>query len=69
MAGVAARDAERAARREPDQAARTAVSFSGAISICNPLGACQSPRPATSTVYLDYMTGSFIETSTDSAAP
>jgi hypothetical protein len=46
-----------------------AVSFLGDVSICNPLGACQSPRPATSTVYLDYMTGSFIETSTDSSAP
>lgn len=46
-----------------------AVSFSGDVTICNPLGACLSPRPATSTVYLDYMTGSFIETSTDSSAP
>jgi hypothetical protein len=46
-----------------------AVSFSGDVTICNPLGACQSLRPATSTVYLDYMTGSFIETSTVSSAP
>jgi hypothetical protein len=46
-----------------------AVYFSGDVTICNPLGACQSPRPATSTVYLDYMTGSFIETATVSSAP
>ena len=45
-----------------------AVTFSGDIAICNPLGSCLSPRPATSTVYLDYLTGDLIETSTVSPA-
>jgi hypothetical protein len=45
-----------------------AVTFSGDIAICNPLGSCLSPRPATGTVYLDYFTGDFLESSTMSPA-
>lgn len=36
-----------------------AVQFSGDITICDPNGVCYSPRPATTTVYLDYATGEF----------
>lgn len=36
-----------------------AIQFSGEITICNPFGKCFSPRPATTTVYLDYVTGNF----------
>ncbi len=44
-----------------------AVKFSGDITICNPLGVCYSPRPSTTTVYLDYATGEF--RTTDSFSP
>jgi hypothetical protein len=36
-----------------------AVQFLGDMTICSPLGACLSPRPGTTTVYLDYATGDF----------
>jgi hypothetical protein len=45
-----------------------AVQFSGDITICNPLGACYSPRPSTATVFLDYATGDFLTTETFSPA-
>ncbi len=42
-----------------------AVRFTGDIEICPPPpGPCRSPRPATSTVFLDYATGAFLSTST-----
>lgn len=44
------------------------VRFSGDITICNPLGVCYSPRPATTTVYLDYATGEFRTSGTFSPA-
>jgi hypothetical protein len=39
-----------------------AVEFSGDMTICNPLGVCESPRPGTLTVFLDYSTGDFLST-------
>jgi hypothetical protein len=36
-----------------------AVTFTGDMTICNPLGACPSPRPGTVTVFLDYQSGAF----------
>lgn len=44
------------------------VQFSGDITICNPLGVCYSPRPSTTTVYLDFATGEFRTSSTFSPA-
>ena len=45
-----------------------AVKFSGEISICNPLGVCESPRPSLTTVYLDFATGTFLTSDTFSPA-
>jgi hypothetical protein len=45
-----------------------AVQFSGDITICNPLGTCYSPRPSTTTVFLDYATGDFRTAETFSPA-
>ncbi len=36
-----------------------AVTFAGDVTICNPLGTCYSPRPGTTTVFLDYLSGDF----------
>jgi hypothetical protein len=44
---------------KPDQFV-WAVTFAGEETICNPLGACFSPRPGTTAVYLDYFTGVFL---------
>jgi hypothetical protein len=40
-----------------------AVRFSGDVTICSPVGTCWSPRPATTTVILDFRTGEFLESS------
>lgn len=48
----------------PDDLLVWAVRFSGDVTICPPDEACLSPRPATSTVYLDYFSGAFVGTST-----
>ena len=37
-----------------------AVRFTGDVTICNPVGVCDSPQPAVATVYLDYFTGVFL---------
>ena len=38
-----------------------AVTYKGDMTICSPSpGACQSPRPGTLTVFLDYFTGDFL---------
>lgn len=62
----------RAERFEPGAGATTetgapnrwvwAVTFSGDVTVCSPSGSCLSPRPGTSTVYLDYFTGDFLTT-------
>jgi hypothetical protein len=38
-----------------------AVTYEGDMTICSPSpGACESPRPGTLTVFLDYFTGDFL---------
>ena len=44
-----------------------AVTFAGNITICDPNGVCYSPRPSTTTVYLEYATGAFRTSDTFSA--
>ncbi len=46
-----------------------AVTYRGDMTICNPLGSCLSPRPGTTTVFLDYFTGDFLESEGLSPAP
>jgi hypothetical protein len=47
-----------------------AVAFTDVIAICPPDGGpCKSPRPAMTTVLLDYLTGEFLSSSTQAAAP
>jgi hypothetical protein len=46
-----------------------AVTFSGDISICSPVGICLSPRPAVIAVFLDHLTGDFLSSETNSPAP
>jgi hypothetical protein len=43
------------------------VEFEGSFEICNPLGACLSPRPGSSYVVVDAVTGSWITTYSFSA--
>lgn len=46
------------------------VTFSGEFSICPPDGSpCSSPRPGITTVILDYVTGTFLESSGSAPAP
>ena len=44
------------------------ITFAGDVTICNPVGSCLSPRPGTSTVFIDYFTGEYIEATTESPA-
>jgi hypothetical protein len=53
---------------KPDQLV-WAVTFQGDVTICNPLGVCESPRPGRSVVYLDYQTGAFLTSEGTSPAP
>ena len=53
---------------KPDQTV-WAVKFAGEVTICNPLGACFSPRPGITAVYLDYETGDFLSAGGVTPAP
>lgn len=46
-----------------------AVTFSGDISICSPVGTCFSPRSAVIAVFLDHLTGDFLSSEANSPAP
>jgi hypothetical protein len=51
-----------------------AVTFTGEATICGPPGpsavpVCVSPRPSTTAVYLDYVTGAFVSAETNAPAP
>ena len=37
-----------------------AVAFAAEVTICSPVGVCDSPRPGVATVYLDFFTGAFV---------
>ena len=53
---------------KPDQIV-WAVTFSGDVTICSPVGNCFSPRPGIIAVYLDYLTGDFLSSATNAPAP
>ena len=53
---------------KPDQTV-WAVKFAGEVTICDPLGACFSPRPGITAVYLDYETGDFLSAGGVTPAP
>jgi hypothetical protein len=46
-----------------------AVTFSGDVTICSPMGNCFSPRPGIIAVYLDVLTGDFLGSATNAPAP
>jgi hypothetical protein len=46
-----------------------AVRFTGEMTICNPLGVCDAPRPGVATVYLDYFTRAFVSSAGFSPNP
>lgn len=54
----------------PDDRLVWAVRFAGVVDLCPPSPhPCETGRPATSVVYLDYFTGVFVKTSTFSPNP
>jgi hypothetical protein len=53
---------------KPDQIV-WAVTFSGDVTICSPVGKCFSPRPAVIAVFLDPLTGDFLSSEANAPAP
>jgi hypothetical protein len=56
------------ARRDPQDRVWQ-VTFNGILDICPPDGSPCFQRPGTSTIYLDYSTGEFIQSSASSTGP